>query len=394
MNWGLTIETAIERLRQREWNRWDRLRDRLLGKRPLPVRVSLRAPTGEQALSNLSHFYDYIRQWREWKPAAQVQWQERHYHQIGRQRIPVALELHSLQDLFEALGQEATVKSKQWETLICRFLQVDSRLYETVIRNLPGLEKLPKSDIEPLANLLPQLKKNMGSGLYLRALPVKGVDTKFIENNEPLISDLLQVIHPDTPIRNARYGLSQWLGCKEKPKGWLIVRPLCPKTKRQMMGLSELKMTTNALKETPLPGTHIVVIENEQSGYSLPDLPNTVAVVGGGKNISWMSTSWLSSRHIGYWGDIDTWGLAILSDARNYQPHLRPLMMDWNTLNQFSDRMSYEENPVPTLPDNLTADEISLFNQLNKGQPQQNRLEQERLPQDYIEDSLLEWINQ
>ena len=388
MSWGVTVDEVLEQLRQKEWKRWDRLRGLLLKERSLPLRISLKAPTGRQALDDFARFQSFLCQWQRWEPASQVQWERKNYQKLGEYQVPVAVEIQSLQAFFEILGTEAITKSRHWEWIISQFLSVDTRLTAMVIRQLPHLEKLSEIDIQAMANLLLQLQPGMGNGLYLRAIPVKGIDTKFIENYSGLISELLSAIHDDETIKNR---LVEWLGCKEKPKGWLIIKPLCPTTRAQLLGLSELKLATDSLREMPLPGTHILVVENEESGFGLPELPHTVAVIGGGKNVAWMNADWLKSRSVGYWGDIDTWGLSILSDVRGFLPEVKPLMMDTATVNTFSKRMSAENNPYPNQPVNLFVDELILFNDLKDGKFENTRLEQERLSQDYIQQNLYDW---
>ena len=137
------------------------------------------------------------------------------------------------------------------------------------------------------------------------------------------------------------------------------------------------------------------MVENEESGYSLPELPNTIAIIGGGKNVAWMNSQWLASKSVGYWGDIDTWGLSILSDVRRYLPGVVALMMDKETVTQFPERMSAESKPWPyaLLPENLTPEEILLFNGLKSGDFENTRLEQERLSQDFIEKQLRLWCS-
>ena len=392
MSWGLTIDEVHKHLRHKEWQRWDRLRGLLLQERPLPLRISLKAPTGRQALDDFSRFQSFISQWQSWSPASQVQWEQKNYQKLGCYQVPVAVEIPSVKALFEVLGTEAVARSKHWEWIVSQFLPVDKRLSAVVIKNLQNLETLPKIDIQAMANLLPQLQPGMGKGFYLRAIPVTGIDTKFIETHAGLISELLAVIHNDETIKNR---LAEWLGCTEKPKGWLIVKPLCQSTRAQLLGLSELKLSTSALRETVLPGTHILVVENEESGYSLPELPNTIAIIGGGKNVAWMNSQWLASKSVGYWGDIDTWGLSILSDVRRYLPGVVALMMDRETVTQFPERMSAEGKPWPyaLLPENLTPEEISLFNGLKSGDFENTRLEQERLSQDFIEKQLRLWCS-
>ncbi|WP_083245914.1 Wadjet anti-phage system protein JetD domain-containing protein [Pseudomonas sp. TCU-HL1] len=40
-----------------------------------------------------------------------------------------------------------------------------------------------------------------------------------------------------------------------------------------------------------------------------------------------MKGDWLGRRRIAYWGDMDTWGLAMLAKACKYQPELESVLM-------------------------------------------------------------------
>ncbi|NIR95358.1 MAG: hypothetical protein GWO08_17415, partial [Gammaproteobacteria bacterium] len=60
-----------------------------------------------------------------------------------------------------------------------------------MVRHLTALEKLDEEDVKLIAGLLPQLRRGLGRGRYLRALPLQGVDTKFLENHLTLVTDLL-----------------------------------------------------------------------------------------------------------------------------------------------------------------------------------------------------------
>ncbi|WP_172806742.1 DUF3322 domain-containing protein [Endozoicomonas arenosclerae] len=384
MNWGVTVEAARKQLQEKEWDRWDRLRKHLLD--PGSIRISLKPPVGKQALADISRFHQYIKQWQEWHPPEQVEWETRDYHKIGQHRIPVALTLPNLQSLFNALGPEAIKRSRSWEKLFKPFLGINPELKNVLIKHLRMLESMPEDEIESLARVLPQIKKGMGKGFYSRALPISGINTKFIEQNATIIRNFLEVMHTET-IQD----LYQWLDCNETPSGWLIIRPLCPQTQTEMMGLPILKLSTDVLRNTSMPGTHTLVVENEQTGFALPQLTNTVAVIGGGKNVSWMDAHWLKEKSVAYWGDIDTWGLSILSDARSMMPSLSALMMDGKTYETGLKRASHENQPVKRMPENLTPEEKILFNQLLNAKQGKTRLEQEFLDQDYIFRNLTDW---
>ena len=388
--WGLLPEDIRAILLQKEWGSGKNLRNRLSGKRSFPLKTSLKAPTGAQALRNISHFHDFIKQWQQSPYSSHIAWEQKQYRQLGTHQVPLSLSLDSMQMLIEFIGPKAVTRSTKWERLMAPILQFDSGLQPVLVRHLMTLEKLNPSDTQLLATLLPQLHKDMGKGSYLRALPLKEVDTKFLENNFLLISDLLDT-HFDGEISHAN-GLMSWLDCVDIPRSWLLVRPLCPQSKQHLSGLPILQLSTQTLLETPLPASNILVVENNQSGFGLPPLNDTIAVIGGGANVSWMGARWLRDKNVGYWGDIDTWGFKLLSDARQYLPGLRALMMDKKTLIKFEQRAVAEPSPFDKLPLNLFADEIELFEELRQDIYSGSRLEQERLSPDYIQDQLLGWL--
>ena len=145
-------------------------------------------------------------------------------------------------------------------------------------------------------------------------------------------------------------------------------------------------------EEFELPASNILVIENEQSCLALGAIRDTVAVAGGGKNVAWLQAEWLSRKNVGYWGDIDSEGLSILSAARAKLSSISALMMDAATAETFAERMVTEPDSVAQAPIALTEQELSLFNRLRSGHYHGSRLEQERLPLNYVMQELERWL--
>lgn len=388
-DWGLLPDDVQSLLLQKEWDSPRNLRDRLSGKRRFPVKVALKVPTGMQALGNVSHFHDYLKKWQQSPHRSQVSWAQKKYRELGTHDVPVTLSLENIQSLIEFIGPKAIERSDHWQKLMLPILDFDSNLYPVLVRHLLSLENMKIADVQLIPRLLLQLHKGMGAGSYLRALPLQDVDTKFLETYFTLISDLLDT-HLGGEI-SATHGLMNWLGCEEIPNAWLLVRPLCTRSRASMGGLPILQLSAQTLRENHLQARNILVVENNQSGYGLPMLENTIAVFGGGANVSWMDAKWLPDKHTGYWGDIDTWGFKILSDARQHLPDLQSIMMDKHTLIEFEQRTVREPSPLGELPSNLLAKEIELFEALRQGAYRGSRLEQERLSADYIEKELVEW---
>lgn len=391
-SWGILPEEAKDIVRRREWDSSPSLKARLLGTKEFPIRLGLKPPSGSSALADMVHFQRFVDEWKSFPQQDLIQWSTKTFRDLAEQLIPTFVVIDTIQNLIGFLGSEALSRSKIWESNMMPLLQIDNGLYPALVKHLETVEKLCRPEAELLAKLIPQLKPGIGEGLYQRALPLVGIDTKFLEIHQTLVEELLNTIHHGAILESG--GLRSWLHCKVPPKDWLTIRPLCLATTSKLGGIPILKMAGISLREYELPASNILVVENMQSGLALPEMTDTIAVIGGGKNIAWMDAPWLKDKRLGYWGDIDTWGLAILSNLREKGVTVQPLMMDLKTVVSHEQRMVIEAKPVKSCPASLTENESKLFNDLISGRFQSSRLEQERLSADYIRNKLMEWLSE
>ncbi|MGL6160766.1 DUF3322 domain-containing protein [Microbulbifer sp.] len=393
-DWGLLPQQARDILRRREWDNRRHFRQRLTGERPFPIRLPLKPPSPAQALADMAQLQNLVEQWRRWPRQEQVQWGSRQFRHLGAWRLPVALQIDSVQALLDCLGDDALALGHHWQKVMAPLLDLDQSLFPELARHLDALEPMCERDARLLARLLPQLHAGLGRGQYLRALPLVGVDTKFVETWQPLIGELLDKLHRGA-ITSAG-GLLAWLGCRENPKGWLLVRPLCAETRARLGGLPLLQLDGETIAGQPLPAGRILIVENRQSstgtGLGLPPLDDCIAIFGGGRNLGWMRAPWLADKRVGYWGDIDSWGLTLLGEARVHRPQLQSLMMDVETLERFSQLQVAEPAPQTDCPAGLAPGERALWERL-RSEGENIRLEQERLPQDYVRSRLEAWLN-
>jgi len=279
-NWGRLPTDVMREIERLEWSNITNLRGRLQGTRRFPISITLKPPVAGDALMDIDHFHNWVNAWRQWRNQAQITWVTRRYRVVGDVEVPERLELSSVQELIEAIGPAAVQRSQTWEARMKPLLAVDQGLYETLIRQILTVEQLSQHATQQMARVLPQLHQGMGAGHYLRGLPLQGVDTKFLEANTPLLVAFLDVLH--TGAVSAAGGLEAWLGCLPTPSNWLYIRPLCPEVRQQMGGFRVLQIPLEQILEQPLPGSRVLVVENTKPGYALPDLPDTVAIFGGG----------------------------------------------------------------------------------------------------------------
>ncbi len=385
--WGLFPNTVLGILHKKEWENRRNLKQRLLNQRPFPIEISLKVPTDQQARDNLGHFHAFFKAWKDFAYPELVEWQERQYRQLSEQRVPVKLRIFSLQQLTELLETEQQLEN--WLDKISSFLQQSfvhdrhqHRLFQTLIHHLEQIERYSQQEWQWLIQLIEQLKPNMGAGLYLRALPLSAVNTKFLEQNLLLTEVICNVLYDDEIVLAG--GLLAWLDCLDSPKGWLTIKPVCPNVQEKLGGLPVFQLSTEVLDQFELPAERIIVVENIQSGLACPNLENSIVVCGGGKNISWMNAKWLQHKQVFYWGDIDSEGLNILSMVRQKIPHVIALMMDEATVLQFQNHMVDEPDSIFSEPQYLTADELKLFHDLRAQTFKNRRLEQERISVDWV----------
>ncbi|MBO2609917.1 Wadjet anti-phage system protein JetD domain-containing protein [Shewanella algae] len=412
--WGLLQQDAVEVLRTKYWNNTKTLKSLLIGNTGFPIQISLKPPKGNAALNNISHFQEFVDSWKSFcvQPEYEsiqvnVRWERVMFRSISEQQVPTYLTIPDISSLGRMLGDVEEQQLKDWHSRISSIFDslstelakrivypirstYERELFSTLIANLEILSGFSKLELELLVKLIPQLHKGMGRGSYLRALPVIFVDTKFIEKNLKLIESVTAAI---IDCSAKEMGLLSWLDCRDKPKDWLLVKPLCKNAADALGGLPLLRMSSETLLNFELPAKNILVIENEQSCLSLDSIPDTIAVSGGGKNVSWMRANWLAKKRVGYWGDVDSDGLSILSDVRSKLSTIIPLMMDSETIETYRERMVAEHECTVKDPVGLTVAELALFRALRNGDYVHKRLEQERLPLDYVHKILRLWCS-
>ncbi len=211
---------------------------------------------------------------------------------------------------------------------------------------------------------------------YLQAL---SLDSKYFERHKTLITKLLDVRFAGAV--SAR-GLAEFLGVSSQT-GW--VRLYETQTPPKWLNFRHLRVLAGELDAAVIPFDSVLIIENEQCLHLLPPLPNVLVILGAGNHLSWLAEQAWQSKKLYYWGDIDTWGLKILADAKLMQSHIRPVMMDWQTLHAHRHLAVTEPKSVIQPPIGLDADELYLFAYLGE---HGLRLEQEFLSAEWVYQAL------
>jgi hypothetical protein len=204
------------------------------------------------------------------------------------------------------------------------------------------------------------------------------------ERHRTLMTQLLDVLF-DGEVDNL--GLEGFLGALDDTDHWLLIAPLG----RGLLPFRQLRIRAKELMAATLPGSRVLVVENESSLYQLPQVSDTVAILGAGLNLGWLEAPRFDGKQLAYWGDLDTWGLQMLATARVYRPQLRALLMTRDILDAYAALSAVPElSPAAESPPiALTESESMLYRHMLT--LERGRLEQEFLPADQVHHAVATW---
>lgn len=374
---------------------------RLLTKESWPLKISIGKPSASEFV-NTASLSQHIQQWRSVN-VGKVEWNNVNYRAAEKAvSLPLYWIIDSPSQWIQACDDENI--SAEYRHLEGIVKDIDSLFYATVIRQLKLVLAKPIEEVITAAKLALQLTPGCAEGRPLRAISIAGIDSKFFERHRSLIVQFLDVRF-DGAV--SEQGLEIFLNASNEKDHWLLLIPLG----KNLLPFEQMRVRASELSEHGLQADNILIIENEQCAHQLPSYStarstalsstpssvpstpaSTIAILGAGLNLNWLSADWLANKHIAYWGDMDSWGLKMLAQARLLQPHLKELLMSERVFLQYQQRAVIE----PTIanentPEGLTLDESEFYQFLihcEKG-----RLEQEFLPKKAVEQAILGWLS-
>lgn len=296
----------------------------------------------------------------------------------GEQSLPAQILIETEADFLRLLDKQHEVAC---------FHDMSELTRQQLPQLLPWLVHYPQRLLENLA-VWPELLQvctyflaHPQPGLYVRELPIP-VHTKFIEEHNTILRQLLDVVLPAVTIHSAEMTFERRFGLRyDEPL--LRLRLLDPTLQAvlQWPG-TDLSLPLSQAATLPLAGTQVFITENKMNFLTLPARPNAVALWGQGFQVNALrAVAWLQHCIIWYWGDLDVQGFQILAQVRTLFPQTQSLLMDRRTFETFR-RFVVTGTPTPhAAPPPLTPAEAELYAALAA---QHLRLEQERIHQSYV----------
>lgn len=386
------IRARVEKL----WTSQRLLRAWLSAEPLFPFEVPLSPPAGSALIERFAEVQAWIAALRA--EAREVKGHgytlvEHHvaHRQLGPQRVPVRAVVPTLEDGLRLIG-----KSRAFQRF--EALAQDTRL------RLPGLEGFMRArpltllqheaDWRRVLDVCAHLVARPRPGCYVRELDVAGVDTKFIQRHQSLLTDMLRALLPaeaqdEAVSRSEPHAFERRFGLRHDPA---VVRFRLLDPDLAVGGFSDLSVPLTELARWPAPGVETVfVTENKVNGLAFPATPGAIVIFGLGYGVRALGElPWLASRRVLYWGDLDTHGFAILAALRERWPHVESLLMDEETL--LTHRRAWgQEDATRALADQpqLRESERDVFDGLRQDRwGERVRLEQERLAYGWVKQSV------
>ena len=317
------------------------------------------------------------------KASYRVEWEERNDRLAGTQLFPRRVYFPDAASFlgFLGKGEEARRFRLDVDAILAAFPSLK-----------PWVARYPKKVAaasglwQDLVAILQWFERHPRPRAFIREIPAVE-DTKFIERNQSLLRELLDVVLPADALNQdgrtfeARFGLRQ-------PETLIRIRFLDRAIAAlYVAGVEELAVSADSLARMGFPEVAVVVIVENKASFanldvllSLPEIPGGLAIFGSGfAALAFKQCRWMRDRRVLYWGDIDTHGLRILAALRQYFPSAESILMDQETFDRFPGFRSTSPADSPAAPEGLTDAERGLYSRL-AGMARDNRLEQERIP--------------
>ncbi|MFI3227498.1 MAG: DUF2220 family protein [Clostridia bacterium] len=350
-----------------------------------PLKIKLKSPTPK----NLSENLDMVRKWsneliknskEQVGYGYDIVFKETTNQIVGKNKVATHVEFENIDECVKFLKKEKSlfefIKIKR------KLLDFEPKLKEYIVKN--PLKILNKTqEFDEIIAVLDWFLKNSPENLYLRQLDIENVDTKFIENNRSIISELLDIILPQTSVDFDAKTFEGRYHLKSKP---ILVRFRILDDNLKIQGISDITIPVEQFERLEMPFENVFFVENEINFLSFPDIPKSCVIFSAGYGVVKLKNAkWLNDKNLYYWGDIDTHGFNILSIAREYFPQISSFLMAEQVLIEHQTLWAFEEKQYVNTITRLKGDEFLLACRLQDNFFRQGvRLEQERIKFSYI----------
>jgi hypothetical protein len=368
----------------RQWENPDLREARLIGDADWPIKMSIGRPTAQRVAEDWQMVSHHIKDWKA-VSSGKVVWESATFRATRDSiSIPTSWEISSPGEWVEAAADRSV--AAEYSSLTRILASSDPLFHPLFVRQRSLWSGKPLSEIIKAAELTSILEPACAHGAPLRALSLAGIDSKFFERHRGLMLRLLDLRFDGEA---SRQGLETFLDAWQELDHWLLVVDL----DGGILPFFEQRVRSSELLKADLSVRNLLIVENERCLHLLPRAqPGTVVILGAGNNLRWLAAPWVQRANVAYWGDIDTWGLTLLANARSMIPSLTALLMAQKNFENHAEKHAVKEFVIarPSPPESLTIPEKALYDHLLTCE--RGRLEQEFFPQDTVAESFTQWL--
>jgi hypothetical protein len=306
------------------------------------------------------------------------------HRQLGEQHLPSRIYFATEQDFLRFIGKlkEAT----QFKQLAQQTFERHPALTE-VLHNKPRWLLDNLAVWNKLLGVAAWFIAHPRPDIFIRQIDLPGIDSKFIEQNKTQLTTLLDALLPPSAIDSEAKTFEQRYGLRYD-QHLIRFRLLDPAI--ALAGLTDLTLPLEDFCRLELALDYVFITENKVNGLAFPAFPASMVIFMLGYGVgSLAKASWLETKRIIYWGDLDTHGFEMLSRLRETFSHVESMLMDKQTLAENISLCVQEPSPLKETPLFLTDTEKDTFSALLSSDGSALRLEQERISFGQIEAFLL-----
>ena len=389
MSWTTPAELRAQVLKL--WRKGALLADMLDEECMFPLRLRLAGPNS----AALTQRFDEVRDWiAELRKAEQhgyrIVWRGVKHRVIGQNELPDEIWIDTRELAIRIAGKSSDAAS--FTTVLRETRERHPELLSWLAR-YPLKALKHARDWPLLLDIIGWLKDNPRPGIYLRQLDLPGVHSKFIESHRSLLSELLDLSLPTRAIDSHATGtrnFGQRYGFRDKPAR-VRFRYLDSQTPGFDARLgADISISAEAFATLAPELDQVFITENEINYLAFPRLAASMVIFGAGYGFDALApASWLASRKLLYWGDIDTHGFAILDQLRAIFPATLSFLMDRDTLLAHQALWGHEPKPHQRELTRLDEAERQLYDDLRFNRLAETlRLEQEKIAYHCLQDAL------
>lgn len=308
----------------------------------------------------------------------QIEWDEIDTRKWGKQRWPRRVSFGSIESLADSL---------QLKQQLNLFREALAFARSACPKLEPWLQtrahKIPEllSDWKDLICVCAFFDTNPSPRCFARQLPIP-IGTKFIEEHTGILAELLTVVLGDRANLSGLSFEERFHLRIEAPRvrfrfldvdlrdrtGWLV---------------ADCSIYADDLANMRWNIPRVLIVENKAVFLCLPDIPNTLAILGSGKAAVLLSTcKWIENSDLVYWGDCDEAGFGILSSMRALFPKVRSIFMDYESWMRWKGFAVAGKCDVTAQHIHLTSTEVEALVAVKAGPWM---LEQEKIPHEDVE---------